>query len=341
MTKIEQPWDTLSKVLMRTEIQALASLVLPGVRVGRALDKELKIKGIEADFFFYAMLNGLAIILHIEFQKKNDSRMARRMWEYNAMMDIVEGVPVYSILIYFVKDGNMVGSPYVRKIAETGTGHHFIFHVIKLWEMPPEVLKQMGFEGLLPFLPFTKGGKNRETVDEMITELVARGRSDLLSISRGFAGLILTDEGDQQWLEERFSNVLMNLDILKESWTYQKMVAEILEQNRAEIEKERAEIEQERAEIEQERAEIEQEREKILADGCKEGRQLAAQAIQALQQAAIGVVVARFSELEQFAREVIPMISDLNRLQALITELNASLGQEHARRLLILLGPSV
>ena len=33
------PWDTLAKLLMRKEVQALASLVLPGIEVGMALDK--------------------------------------------------------------------------------------------------------------------------------------------------------------------------------------------------------------------------------------------------------------------------------------------------------------
>lgn len=51
-----------------------------------------------------------------------------------------------------------------------------------LWELPPEILKQPGFEALLPLLPLTKGGKNLETVDEMIKELIARDRSDLLEL---------------------------------------------------------------------------------------------------------------------------------------------------------------
>ena len=229
MAKIWHPWDTLMKLLMRKEAQALASLALPRVQVGKALDKELKVKGIQADFFFNAILNGLAIILHFEFQKKNDSRMDRRMWEYNATMDILEGKPVYSILVYFVKEGNMVGSPYVREIPGTGTGHHFVFQVIKLWELPPEALKQQGFEALLPLLPLTKGGKNRETVEDMITELVARNRSDLLTLGYSFAGLVLTEEIHKQWLKERFSKVQ---DILEESWVYQETIEKGREEGR-------------------------------------------------------------------------------------------------------------
>jgi len=298
MAKIWHPWDTLMKLLMRKEAQALASLALPRVQVGKALDKELKVKGIEGDLFFDAILNGLTIILHFEFQKKKDKEMNRRMWEYNATMDILEGKPVYSILVYFVEEGNMVESPYVREIPGAGTGHHFVFQVIKLWEILPEVLKQPGFEALLPLLPLTKGGKNRETVDDMVTELVARNRSDLLELGRNFAGLIFTDEVDKQWLKERFSKVQ---DILEESWVYQETLQKGIEQG------------------------IEQGLEK----GREEGRQLA------LQQTAISIAAARFPELERLARLIIAAISDLNRLQVLIVELSMSSSQEHAKELLL------
>jgi hypothetical protein len=80
MTEIWHPWDTLMKLLIRVAPQALASLVLPGVEIGDALDKELLVKKIEGDFFFDAFWNGGEIILHFEFQKGRDGEMARRMW---------------------------------------------------------------------------------------------------------------------------------------------------------------------------------------------------------------------------------------------------------------------
>jgi hypothetical protein len=40
MAEIWHPWDTLMKFVMHKGAQALASLVLPGVRVGQPLDYE-------------------------------------------------------------------------------------------------------------------------------------------------------------------------------------------------------------------------------------------------------------------------------------------------------------
>jgi hypothetical protein len=113
-------------------------------------------------------------------------------------MDILTGKPVYSVLVYLVEEPNLVGSPYRREIQGEEVGHHFIFRVIKLWEISPEELKQTDFEDLLPLLPLTRAGKSLETIEDMITELQARNRPDLLTLGYNFAGLVLTEEVDKQ-----------------------------------------------------------------------------------------------------------------------------------------------
>ena len=74
MAEIWHPWDTLMKLLMRKGAQALASLALPGVQVGDALDKELKVTNIEGDFFLDAHLGDVDVIVHFEFQKSQDEK---------------------------------------------------------------------------------------------------------------------------------------------------------------------------------------------------------------------------------------------------------------------------
>jgi len=101
----------------------------------------------------------------------------------------------------------------------------------KILRIPPKVLKRTEFEALLPLLPLTQAGKSRETVEEMIRELQARNRPDLLTLSYNFAGLVFTDEVDQQWLKERFHKMQ---DILEDSWVYQEMTAKSREEGREE-----------------------------------------------------------------------------------------------------------
>ncbi len=111
--------------------------------------------------------------------------MRRRMWEYDVNMDIMENMPVYSVLVYVMKDDDdkedtLVGSPYVRGDSGDWNGTPFHLSGHQTVGDSTEVAKQPGFEVLLPLLPLTKGGRNLETVDDMINELVARNRSDLL-----------------------------------------------------------------------------------------------------------------------------------------------------------------
>jgi hypothetical protein len=90
-----------------------------------------------------------------------------------------------------------------------------------LWEVPGEVLKQPGLEGLLPLLPLTKNGARREVVEEMITALQAANKEDLLPIAYAVAALVLTRSEDKKWLKWRFDTLE---DIIEESWAYQAMV---------------------------------------------------------------------------------------------------------------------
>jgi predicted transposase YdaD len=234
-------------------------------------------------------------------------------------MDITENMPVYSVLVYMTKEDNdkedaLVGSPYVREIPGTGMGHHFTFQVIKLWEIAPEVAKQPGFEVLLPLLPLTKGGKNLETVDDMINELVAKNRPDLLGLGQICAGLVLTDEISKQWLKERFSKVL---DILQDSWVYQETLQKGIEQGLEEG--------------------LEKGREQGLEEGLEKGREqgLSQGRLQGLQQAAISIVATRFPDLEQLANALITRISDVKRLEVLVIELSVAMSREDAKQRLL------
>jgi len=77
ITDDPHPWDTLAKLLMEKGAQALASIALPGVQVGDALDKDLRVTNIEGDLFLDAYLDYLQIIVHFEFQKKKGTMVTK------------------------------------------------------------------------------------------------------------------------------------------------------------------------------------------------------------------------------------------------------------------------
>jgi hypothetical protein len=161
------------------------------------------------------------VVLHVEFQRKHDDEMDRRVWEYNCLASIHTGLTVYSVVIYLVKDSAIVDPPYEVHWPTGLTVHRFVFENIKLWEIPGEMLKEQNLSGLLPLLPLTKEGKCREVVEETIECIQQAGKPDLLPLLYAFSALIFTKKNEQRWLKERFD--LMG-DILETSWAYKEMM---------------------------------------------------------------------------------------------------------------------
>jgi len=216
---LAKPWDDSMKMLVRANPQALVSLLLPGAKFQGEQDKELQARTVEADLLYNIVYKRRKIILHVEFQQRGDKRMARRVWEYNVLTNYLTGCPVFSVVIYLIKKGTIVESRYHEEIA--GQIRTLTFASIKLWEVPAEMLKQKGLEGLLPLLPLTQGGKSREVVEETIARLQATGHQDLLPLSYAFAALVFKKSADKLWLKERFEKMH---DILEGSWAYQEIM---------------------------------------------------------------------------------------------------------------------
>lgn len=94
-----------------------------------------------------------------------------------------------------------------KKVWDSLTGeiiHYFMFQNIKLWEIPSKALLEQNLPGLLPLLPLTREGHQRETVEQMYHRLRQAGEKKLLAIGYSIAFHALAQEHDHQWLEEIF-----------------------------------------------------------------------------------------------------------------------------------------
>ena len=88
------PFDTAMKQLSGASPQALVSFLLHGGVFKNSLNREFKTRKLEADTLFDVEWHEEPIILHIEFQRKRDSDMPRRVWEYNALTRIATKKPL-------------------------------------------------------------------------------------------------------------------------------------------------------------------------------------------------------------------------------------------------------
>jgi len=236
-------WDDMLKRMFTANPQHFLTWLIPNAVLLHELSSELKTptlsdlkaqhaqqtRDLTADILYVILWYGVKTILHIEFQRRGDKQMGKRLWQYNSTTTINKGLPVSSIVIYLRKDRKIEEPPYIEKLPNGRPNHIFLYEAVKLWELPAEVFLQPGMEGLLPLVTLTHDGKRREVVDEMITRLVASHNHNLLSMAFNFAALVYDKPDEQAWLIERFE---MYKKDLEESYIYQKILREGREEGR-------------------------------------------------------------------------------------------------------------
>ena len=214
-----KPWDDTMKRLIRAYPQHFVSWVLKGAIFKDALSIELKNWTRETDFLLDVIQNEQQMLMHMEFQSREDENMAQRLLEYNVLATREHGRPVLSCVIYLRKDSNIAESPLVWELPNGQKVLYFHFVVIKLWEIEAEELVQTGLVGLLPLVPLTKDGGQYEVIDKVATKLATAKEYNLLEYARRFASLVYKDGSDREWLNRRFA---MYKDIFEDSWVVQE-----------------------------------------------------------------------------------------------------------------------
>jgi hypothetical protein len=107
-------WDDTFKRLFAASSQDFVQWLMPGATLLEKAPLELKTttKTRNADVLYKISIDGQEALLHIEFQKRADSMMARRVWEYNVLATLEYGCPVYSVVIYLRPTGE-IAQPFL------------------------------------------------------------------------------------------------------------------------------------------------------------------------------------------------------------------------------------
>jgi len=134
----------------------------------------------------------------------------------------------------------------------------------------------------------------------MISRLAEAQEWDLLAISRLLGGFVFKKEAEREWFRKRFT---MHQDILRESWVYQEIGQEFLEQGF----------------------------EKGLEQGLEKGRE---QRLQDLRQMILSLVQLRFPEITEQAGQRVESITDPELLKALNLKLLAAPELDEAKKIL-------
>jgi predicted transposase YdaD len=283
MTKL---WDDFLKRMFKANPQHFLNWLAPGAILLDELSPVLRTRTLEADMLNTILWHGKKIILHIEFQRRGDKNMGKRLWEYNSTTKMTSGLTVYSVVIYLTKGRKIVDPPYIESLPNGDPNHVFFYKSIKLWELPADLFLQSGLEGLLPLISLTHNGKSHGIVNTMIERLIVSSNFDLLELGYNFAGLVFTTGDERDWLARRFK---MYRDKLEKSWVYQDILKEGLEKG------------------------IKEGREKGLKQGLEQG--LEQGRVEGIRQTLLKYVEARFPAMLDLTREQTSLIKNADILQ--------------------------
>ncbi len=332
-------WDTSTKRLLGENPEHFIRWLLPQAQVKGPVKLQpvnLNDREIEADNLCQAILNDLDCLVNFEFQSYADPTMPKRMCAYNALATFSYDLPTYSFVIYLRKCEVPEKEVFERKFPTGVVVHHFIYTIIKLWEIPVEVLKRTGLIGIFPLIVLSKDGKRPEVVEDVITTLEAveenKGK-ELLSLTYSIASLVFESPSERRWLKRRFK-VLQ--DALRGTWAYQEIMQEGWEEG---LQKGMTEgMQKGIAEGMQKGMTegIEKGIEKGIVEGRAEGRaEERLQRVKDQRQLLMTLVQAHFPNLVELTQQRANAVEDPEVLQGVVLKLVSAQTEEEAQQLLL------
>ena len=310
-------WDDGLKRLIKANPQHFISWLRPGALFFGQLSGELHSRNIRTDTLFEVVVEEYPQLIHIEFQSYPESGMDERLWEYNVLATLEFKQSVESYVIYLKKTNDVAKSPLLRSLPGGREVHRFHFNIVKLWEVPQELLKQKGLVGLLPLLPLAQPVARLESVEEAIVGILSDSedatKRELLALTYGLAALVFEGDTERDWLRRRFQKLG---DILRETWAFQ----ELIEEGRVEGLKEG----------------LKEGMREGMKEGMKEGKiEGLMQELQRLRNRLLGIVQAHAPELSDMVQKRADVIGDPEVLQDLIIEVSTARTKDEINQLFL------
>ena len=168
------------------------------------------------------LLESQNLFLHVEFQVEPKPEIPFRMLDY--AVRAIRRSPEKSIrqVVVYLRRSQ---SPLVSQTVYERAGTRHEFQVVRLWEEPTS--RFQGLPGLLPFAALARTSNPEQTLRQVSGQIEAIGdrqqRADIAASTVILAGLVLEDSLVRSVLRE---------DVMKESVTYQSIVATAEERGR-------------------------------------------------------------------------------------------------------------
>ena len=240
---MEKVWDNSLSTLINSHPQAFLDLLLPGAVCLHHHRTKLGGTQRQPDAVLEVKRYGETFIFNPEFQSAQDKEMAERLllyhmllWGQHRRQDV--SLPVRSCVVSLWKKAQMAPSPLLWTQPGEPPGQQterirFSYETIEMWQIPHQVLLDLGHIVLYPLLSLTKGGATRKIMTRMLDLLSGEQHLDFAVIGYLFATRTFqlgNQDIDLEWLKERFRHMH---DFLRESPAYQWILDEGREEQKA------------------------------------------------------------------------------------------------------------
>jgi Domain of unknown function (DUF4351) len=236
---MHKPYDTATKeILGHGPNSWMAYLQLKASGPIRVIDANLAAVTAEADKVYRVCGRG-AHLVHVELQSKSDRDLPRRLWRYNAMLDLKHGLRVRSVALLLRPEADHARMTGILdlKMPDGDEVVSFFYKVVRAWEQPVQPLLA-GDLWVLPMAPLAD--VPRHGVPEIIERVDSRLASETIPAT---AGKIMAATLLMAWLRRSDPEItdlrrrLRTMSNLKESSFYQVLLKEGREEGRKEGEK--------------------------------------------------------------------------------------------------------
>lgn len=230
-----KPFDAATKQLVELSPgDWLAYLGLTGSGA-ELIEAEVSTVAAQADRVLRVQAEPSPYLAHVEFQASYAADMGERMLRYNVLLRYRHGLPVRSVLVLLRRaaDGPaMTGVVGQDRKPDDPCFLHFGYQIARVWQKPVESVLRGGL-ATLPLAPLADVSASR--LPDVVREMETRIESETASGAE--AGLLWTATYLLMGLTyppDFTAQLLQGVRQMKESSTYQAILAEGVEKGRAE-----------------------------------------------------------------------------------------------------------
>ncbi|HUY75373.1 MAG TPA: hypothetical protein VMV29_01285 [Ktedonobacterales bacterium] len=190
------------------------------------------------DALIVARYNGVECAVNMEAQTIADATIGQRFYEYAARIRTLHRLRTLSIVFWLERKGRVPTSPHSERLGDLPLyDQHFVS--IEVYNLQAADLLRMGEQGapgLLPLVPFTKGGATLEAAEAAGRIAMATPNEEERVPITTMVGILAARKIGQVAANALVRRLVVSYDLLESSPLYQQWKEEWIEKNRGQWE---------------------------------------------------------------------------------------------------------